>query len=56
MRIEAEFHNCNMLIAPLVSLCLLECQNPECPRDMCGIGLELGWLFWTVRIGVQLPI
>lgn len=52
--LEAEFHRENLLVTPLIALGLIGCDNPECAADLHGIAIELGWLFWTVRIGIPL--
>lgn len=48
---ELTFHKENLLITPLVAFRLLVCENEDC-EAVHGMGLEIGWLFWTVRIAV----
>lgn len=48
----SEFH-CHwetLLVLPLVAVCEIGCTDEECLLHH-GYGIEIGWLFFTMRIG-----
>ena len=45
---EAEFHREFLALLPVANVIPIVCEDCE---EVHGIGLELGWLFWSVRLG-----
>lgn len=41
-------------LVPVVAVSTVECDNPDC-EGTHGLALEIGWLFWVVRVGVLFP-